>query len=197
MSSDKTWYVKSADGNVYGPADSSMLVQWAQDGRIQPTSFLSQDRINWMPAQKEPALEMKWLVEVEPGKVLGPFNRAVVIRLFKEGSALPGTKFYVLHEYAPDEDPPPKIVEKIVEKVVEKIVEKEVRVEVPVEPPPRREVVVPEVVEPVASIPPSSSLGSIFGKLNRDKLAALEAAAQRELAETRKKGFSSKFFGRS
>ena len=34
-----------------------------------------------------PELEMKWLVEVEPGKVFGPFNRAVVIDLFRKGSA--------------------------------------------------------------------------------------------------------------
>lgn len=184
MDSEKIWYVKSVDGSVYGPADLHTLVLWAKDGRIQPTSFLSQDRINWMPAQKESALEMKWLVESEPGKVFGPFNREFVIRLYREGMLAPETKYYSLHEFAPDEDPPPKIVEKIVEKVVE------------VEPPARQEVVVPEVVEPIASEPPSSMVGTIFGNLNRDKLAALEAAAQRELVKSRNLGLSSKLFGR-
>lgn len=225
MAEDINWYVKTADGNVYGPASVQSLISWAKDGRIQPTSFLSQDRRSWVPAQTKPELEMKWLVETAPGKVFGPFNRAVVIQLFKDGLAEPGTKVYSLHEFAPEEDPPPQIVEKIVEKivevpvekivekVVEKIVEKEVRVEVPVEkivekiievekivevePPARCEVVVPEVVEPVSSMPPPPRAGStIFGNLNRNKLAALEAAAQRELARSGRFGNVSDFFGR-
>ena len=248
MSEVASWYVKVADGKVYGPATVASLVEWAKDGRIQPTSFLSQDRKSWKPAQTMPELEMKWLVETSPGKVFGPFNRAVVIQLFADGSAAPGTKVYSLHEFAPDEDPPPtivekevrvevpvekivekiiekevrvevpveKIVEKIVEKevrvevpvekIVEKIVEKEVRVEVPVEkivekiievePPARCEIVVPEVVEPVSPMPPPRSGSTIFGNLNRNKLAALEAAAQRELARSGRFGKVSELFGR-
>ena len=127
MNEAKEWYVKAVDGNVYGPASLSSLVTWAKDGRIEPTSFISQDRKSWRPAQAMSELEMKWLVEVEPGKVFGPFNRAVVIGLFKDDSVAGTAKAYRLHEFAIDEDPPP------VEKIVEKEVIKEVRVEVPVE----------------------------------------------------------------
>ena len=80
---------------------------------------------------------MKWLVEVSPGDVFGPFHRELVISLFKNGTVPPTARAYRLHEFPIDQDPPP--VEKIVEKEVrvevpvEKIVEKEVRVEVPVE----------------------------------------------------------------
>ena len=45
------WYVRTEDGNVYGPADAEKLAKWAEDGRIDPTSFVSTDRISWMPAQ--------------------------------------------------------------------------------------------------------------------------------------------------
>ena len=141
MVDERKWYVRTEDGKVYGPADVTSLSLWAQDGRIEPAAFVSQDRKSWVPAQLMPELEMKWLVEVEPGKVFGPFNRAVVIRLSREGELPPEAKIYRLHEFAITEDPPPveKIVEKIVEKrvevpvekIVEKIVEK--RVEVPVE----------------------------------------------------------------
>ena len=204
MSENANWYVKTADGKVYGPATVQSLIDWAKDGRIQPTSFLSQDRKSWMPAQTKAELAMKWLVETEPGKVFGPFNRAVVIQLFKDGSAAPGTKVYSLHEFAPEEDPPPQIVEKVVEKEVrvevpvEKIVEKIVEVEkiIEVEPPARCEVVVPEVVEPVSAMPPPRSGSTIFGNLNRNKLAALEAAAQRELARSGHFGKVSDLFGR-
>ena len=223
MNDENTWYVRMEDGKVYGPADLAALVEWSKDGRIEPTSFVSRDRKSWQPAQTKPELEMKWLIESEPGKVFGPFNRAVVSGLFKNGTVGKTAKAYRLHEFAIDEDPPPveKIVEKEVvvekevikevrvevpvEKIVEKEVIKEVRVEVPVEkivekivevpPPARTELVVAEVLEPVASKPPPMRPGSIFGDLGRGGLAALEAAAQRELATANRKGHAFGLFG--
>ena len=195
------------DGKVYGPADIKALVEWATDGRVEPTSFVSQDRKSWRPAQTMPELEMKWLVETEPGKVFGPFNRAVVIGLFKDDGVAKTAKAYRLHEFAVDEDPPPveKIVEKEVikevrvevpvevEKIVEKEVIKEVRVEV--QPPARTELVVAEVVEPVADTPPPRAPGSIFGNASREQLAALEAAARRELSSANRRHMSFGIFG--
>ena len=168
MVDERKWYVRTEDGKVYGPADVKSLSLWAQDGRIEPAAFVSQDRKSWVPAQLMPELEMKWLVEVEPGKVFGPFNRAVVIRLSREGELPPEAKIYRLHEFAITEDPPPveKIVEKIVEKrvevPVEKIVEKivEMRVEVPVEKivekivEKRVEVPVEKIVEKIVEVEP-------------------------------------------
>lgn len=241
---NEQWFVRAEDGKVYGPASQQSLVQWAEEGRVEPTGFISRDRITWLPAQMMKALCMTWLVETEPGKVYGPFNRKVVSRLFQDGSVTAQAKVYRLHEYSIDEDPPPvekivekrvevpveKIVEKIiekrvevpVEKIVEKIVEKRVevpvekivekivekRVEVPVEKvvekivevpvaePPRTEIVVPEVVEPSDSLPPVSSSKSIFKDMDRRRLAALEAAAQRELSQGCKFGLAASLFRR-
>ena len=164
MSESVQWYIKTEDGKVYGPADEAKLVGWAEDGRIDPTSYVSEDRISWVPAQKMEVLRMNWLIETEPGKVFGPFNRAVAIRLFQKGEVGESAKAYRLHEYPIDEDAPP----------VEKIVE--------VEPPARTEQVVAEVVEPVAEMPPVRSPGAIFGNLGRRSLAALESAARKELS---------------
>ena len=139
MTDNRDWFVKSVDGKVYGPAKISKLVEWAKDGRIEPTGFVSVDRVEWLEACTIDALEMKWLVEVSPGDVFGPFHRELVISLFKNGTVPANARAYRLHEFPIDQDPPPveKVVEKIVEKEVpvevEKIVEKEVRVEVPVE----------------------------------------------------------------
>ena len=136
-----------SDGNVYGPADVASLVSWAEDGRIDPSSSLSKDRIRWTPAQLMGELEMKWLVELEPGKPLGPYNRKYLVASMTDGSLPPETKAYRLHEFPIDEDPPPTIVEKEVikevpvEKIVEKIVER--RVEVPVE----------KIVEKIVEVP--------------------------------------------
>ena len=224
----KEWFVRTEDGRVYGPADVASLVVWAKDGRIEPSGFVSRDRLNWVPAQLMPELEMKWLVETEPGKVFGPFNRALVVSLFSRGAVPADAKAYRLHELPVDCDPPPVVkevpVEKIVEKKVrvevpvEKIVEKEVRVEVPVEkvvekivevpvekivervievvPPARTGIVVSDVADPVANVPPPRSPGSIFGNMDRNRLAALEAAAQRELAKGRRFGLGAGIFGR-
>ena len=187
MADESKWYVRMEDGKVYGPAGTKSLVEWAKDGRVEPTSFVSQDRRSWRPAQTMPELEMKWLVETEPGKVFGPFNRAVVIGLFKDDSVAKTAKAYRLHEFAVDEDPPP------VEKIVEKEVIKEVRVEVP--PPARTELVVAEVVEPIADTPPPRAPGSIFGNASREQLAALEAAARRELSSANRRHMSFGLFG--
>ena len=207
MADESKWYVRMEDGKVYGPAGIESLVDWAKDGRVTPTSFVSQDRKAWVPAQLMPELEMKWLVETEPGKVFGPFNRAVVIGLFRNDGIAKTAKAYRLHEFAIDEDPPPveKIVEKEVikevrvevpvevEKIVEKEVIKEVRVEVP--PPARTELVVAEVVEPVADTPPPRAPGSIFGNASREQLAALEAAARRELSSANRRHVPFGLFG--
>ena len=215
MADHAQWYVRTEDGNVYGPADAEKLAKWAEDGRIDPTSFVSTDRISWMPAQTLELLGMKWLIETEPGKVFGPFNRAVASRLFASGEVGAEAKAYRLHEFPVDQDPPlvEKIVEKVVEKevrvevpvekIVEKIVEKEVRVEVPVEkvvekivevpPPARTEIVVAEVIDPVADVPPVRSPGTLFDKLGRGGLAALESAARRELAAAKTKGVGQSF----
>ena len=219
MNGKKEWYVRMSDGNVYGPADVASLVSWAEDGRIDPSSSLSKERIRWTPAQLMDELEMKWLVELEPGKPLGPYNRKYLVASIADGSLPAETKAYRLHEFPIDEDPPPTIVEKEVikevpvekivevpvEKIVEKIVEVEKRVEVPVEKivekivevekPPRTTVVVPEVVEPTGNEPPRRKGGTgMFGDVGRSGLEALEQAARRELAAAGKSRFG--FFGR-
>ena len=102
-------------------------------------------------------LEMKWLVELEPGKPLGPYNRKYLVASIADGSLPAETKAYRLHEFPIDEDPPPTVVEKEVirEVPVEKIVEVEKRVEVPVEKIVEKRVEVPveKIVEKVVEVP--------------------------------------------
>ena len=158
MNGMKEWYVRMSNGNVYGPADVASLVSWAEDGRIDPSSSLSKDRIKWTPAQLMDELGMKWLVELEPGKPIGPYNRKFLISSHAEGSLPNRAKLYRLHEFPIDQDPPPTVVEKevIKEVPVEKIVEVEKRVEVPVEKVVEKEVVkevpVEKIVEKVVEV---------------------------------------------
>ena len=156
----EAWYVRSSDGQVYGPTDRSSLVVWAEEGRIEPSGFVSRDRKEWIPAQLMPELEMKWVVEAEPGKFFGPFNRKMIIRLASSGSLPAGAGVYRRHELAVDKDPPPVTVEKRVEVPVEKIVEKvvEKRVEVPVEK------IVEKIVEKRVEVPVEKIVEKIVEK---------------------------------
>ena len=272
----KIWYVKMEDGQVYGPADHDMLLKWAEEGRILPTSLISKNRVNWIFAPEDDTLKMNCLVETAPGKTFGPFHRQVIARLREDGTLPEKARVYelegsqaavekvvekIVEKEVRVEVPVEKIVEKIVEKevrveipvekvvekivekevrvevpvekIVEKIVEKEVRVEVPVEKVVEKivekeirvevpvekivekivekeicvevpvekivervvEVQVPVYVESAPSVPKSveKEVMTPFGSFNRNGLAALEAAAQRELSKGRKMGFG--FFG--
>ena len=147
MADLKEWFVKSESGCIYGPATMATLIEWAGDGRVEPKGFVSRDREVWMQACLLAELEMKWLVEVAPGEVYGPYNRNYVIRMVADKALPQRAKFYRLHELPVDRDPLPETVEVEVpvEKVVEKIVEK--RVEVPVEK------VVEKIVERRVEVP--------------------------------------------
>ena len=159
MENAREWYVKTADGNVYGPADVASLVKWAEDGRIDYSVSISRDRVSWSPAHLMRELAMEWLVEVEPGRFLGPYNRRYMIASRNDGSLPEEMRLYRLHAFPIDKDPPPRVVEKVVEKIVEvpvekiveKIVEKvvEKKVEVPVEKIVVKEVPVEKIVEKI------------------------------------------------
>ena len=88
------WYVKGADGKVFGPADDEKIIAWVKDGRVDPFAGVSNDLKQWKLASLEPAFEMDWIVENEPGRVYGPTHRAVVDDLIKSGSLTPSCRIY-------------------------------------------------------------------------------------------------------
>lgn len=160
--------MRTESGEVYGPQPLEALVRWAREGRVEPTGFASCDKKNWTPVELIPELEMNWFVETAPGSVFGPFNRAVVIRLFKEGQVSQRARAYKLYEYPVDEDPPPVVVEKVVERPVRQS----------------------------EKAPPMKSPGPLFDGIDLDKLVALESAVQREISKGRQLGLADGVFGR-
>ena len=88
------WYVKGADGKVFGPADDEKIIAWVKDGRVDPVAGVSNDLKQWKLASLEPAFEMDWIVENEPGRFYGPTHRAVVDDLIKSGSLTPSCRIY-------------------------------------------------------------------------------------------------------
>lgn len=88
------WYVRNADGKVFGPVDDATLVSWAKDGRIEPFAGISNDLKSWKLASLVPMLEMDWIVENEPGRFYGPTHRAVVDDLIRSKSLSENCRIY-------------------------------------------------------------------------------------------------------
>lgn len=88
------WYVKNADGKVFGPADDAKILDWVRDGRVEPFAGISNDLRQWKLAALVPMFEMDWIVENEPGRFYGPTNRAVVDDLLKAGSLSKSCRIY-------------------------------------------------------------------------------------------------------
>lgn len=89
-----TWYVKGADGKVFGPADDEKILTWVRDGRVDPYSGVSHDLKQWKLASLEPLFEMDWIVEDEPGRFYGPVHREVADDLVKSGALSPMCRIY-------------------------------------------------------------------------------------------------------
>jgi hypothetical protein len=88
------WYVKGADGKVFGPADDEKIVEWVKDGRVDPFAGVSNDLSQWKLASLIPMFEMDWIVENEPGRFYGPTHRNVIEDLVKTGSLSASCRIY-------------------------------------------------------------------------------------------------------
>ena len=88
------WYVKNADGKVFGPVDDAKLLDWVKDGRVEPFAGISNDLQQWKLASLVPFLEMDWIVENEPGRFYGPTHRAVIDDLFKAKAISESCRIY-------------------------------------------------------------------------------------------------------
>lgn len=116
MNTDCQWFVKTVDGNEYGPAAQATLITWAQDSRIEPSSLISSDRKTWTPAPLMRELGMEWLVETESGRFFGPFHRNVVESLRSRGMLLPSSRTYRLTAEQPsDADKAKKLSEALLQ----------------------------------------------------------------------------------
>jgi len=80
------WRIRGEKGNFFGPADLETLAEWARDGRIAPSSEISDDGENWQPVTHMPELAMDWVAEVTPGTFYGPVHSAFLDELQQDGS---------------------------------------------------------------------------------------------------------------
>ncbi len=80
------WYLKTAEGSIYGPIEFSTLPDWAAQGRVAPGDHVSKDKQSWVPAETFPELGMQWTVEVGDGSSYGPLNVLALADLVDDGT---------------------------------------------------------------------------------------------------------------
>lgn len=80
------YYLKKADGAIYGPSELAVLKQWAREGRIAPDDLISKDQSFWYPAPTLTDLDMNWLIQLHDGTQYGPIHLHALQELVEEGS---------------------------------------------------------------------------------------------------------------
>lgn len=91
---EKKWYLRTAEGKVFGPIEFETLKGWARDGRVEPFAGISTDLKNWVLASLKPELELEWVIENEPGRFYGPTHRSVIDDLVRQGALGEGRRLY-------------------------------------------------------------------------------------------------------
>lgn len=86
LADSSQWLVRDEKGGEYGPVNLQTLQAWARDGRLGPANTVSQDGEKWQPAMDLPELELKWLVEIAPGRFYGPVHCDAIRGLTEDGS---------------------------------------------------------------------------------------------------------------
>ena len=99
-SDSNQWFLRIANGTVFGPVSTKGLIVWAEQGRIVPGNEVSNDRETWIPAETVTELEMNWYVNAG-SKTEGPFNRTAAESFLKSGKAPSGAKLINAKEVDP------------------------------------------------------------------------------------------------
>lgn len=85
------WLLRIPGGDVFGPSPASTLVAWAEQGRIEPGSWISIDGKSWRPAEDLASLGMDWIIELDAARQTGPFNIRAVHGFLEDGSITAAT----------------------------------------------------------------------------------------------------------
>ncbi len=75
------FYLKTGDGEAYGPVDWETLIDWCCEGRIEPDHAISQDTVTWTNAADWPELAMDWMLVLADEEQVGPFHRKLIEEL--------------------------------------------------------------------------------------------------------------------
>ncbi|MFU8780615.1 MAG: OmpA family protein [Kiritimatiellia bacterium] len=87
------YYLRTADGQEYGPAKLDRIQLWCREGRISPDQMISEDATQWLPVIDMPELGFDWLIVLADGTEAGPYHLAMLQEQTAAGNIPPGTLF--------------------------------------------------------------------------------------------------------
>ena len=180
---DMRFSIDIGDGRPRGPFNKAAAEALLASGRLPPTASLVEVRAPFEELASEelpPASAAEDSAATDATTDAKPDEKVVEKIVEKEVRVevpVPVEKIVERIVVKRVEVPVEKVVEKVVEKIVEVPVERIVERVIEVEPP---RAVVPEVVAPAA--PAAVPNRGLFKNVDKSRLAALEAAARRELA---------------
>jgi len=79
------WYLKTPDGERFGPVTLATLQRWAEQGRVMPGTLISVDEQKWKPAHLLDALAMDCVVRTGPSTFYGPIHSNAVDVYIRDG----------------------------------------------------------------------------------------------------------------
>ena len=94
------WYLKTGNGEIYGPVNLAALQRWAAAGRITPDALLSPDQAKWKPAYLLDALAMNCVVRIRPGAFYGPLHANAVDVYARDGVIPASAAVYITRSAA-------------------------------------------------------------------------------------------------
>lgn len=81
----ENWWFRDAGLNCFGPVDRAQLMDWIQEGRIDPAGSISRDGQTWVPAVTDSTWGMDWIALFADGSFYGPLPKRTIERFVQNG----------------------------------------------------------------------------------------------------------------
>jgi len=96
-----SWFLKTGNGEIFGPVNVPALQRWASAGRITPDALISPNQEKWKPAYLLDALAMNCVVRIRPGTFYGPIHASAVDVYIRDGVIPQNATVYIMRPAAP------------------------------------------------------------------------------------------------
>jgi len=96
-----SWFLKTGNGEIFGPVNVPALQRWASAGRITPDALISPNQEKWKPAYLLDALGMNCVVRIRPGTFYGPIHASAVDVYIRDGVIPKNATVYITRPAEP------------------------------------------------------------------------------------------------
>jgi len=83
------WSLRKPDGSIYGPVPFEQILDWARDGRVEPSDSVQAGDSVWRPAPAVPELELDWTIQSVDGETIGPLHIEAMREVWRANQIAP------------------------------------------------------------------------------------------------------------